>query len=105
MRRPPKDDDTPATPISRQTLAEALAVLRYIRPYRVKFALGLACLFVGSLFGLGFPYLAGNLVDAVLVGAGDGAREGWLQNVNLVAVGLVVILAFQAGFALLRTVW
>ena len=88
MRRQ-KSDDLPATPITRDTLRDAARLLGYLRPYRVKFALAMFCLFVSGLTGLGFPYLAGNLVDAVMVGVREGVPSGWLENVNLVALGLV----------------
>src|SRR5687767_15604086 len=105
MPRPETADDLPATPITRETLREAIRLAGYLGPYRLKFALALSCLFVGSLVGLGFPYLAGNLVDAVLVGVRDGVPRSWLENVNLVALGLMSVLAVQATFAFLRTVW
>ena len=104
MRRPPKQDDSPATPITRQTLRDAIRLLGYLRPYRAEFGIALGCLFVSSLVGLGFPVLAGKLVDAVMVGMRDGVPRSWLENVNLVALGLMAVLAVQATFAFLRTV-
>src|SRR5262245_56326606 len=99
-------DDLPRVPIRLETLREAAGLLRYLRPYRVKFALGMACLFAGSLAGLGFPYLAGNLVDGALLRLGTGAVElpvAWYQDVDWVALALVAVLAVQAGFAFLRS--
>src|SRR5262249_32162924 len=63
------------------------------------------CLCVGSLIGLGFPWLAGSLVDAAFLRLTDRERVGWMQDVNLVALGLMGVLALQASFAFLRARW
>jgi ATP-binding cassette subfamily B protein len=97
-----EDDEAPPVRITFRTLSEAAGLLRYLWPYRVKFTLGMLSLFLGGLLGLAFPWLAGDLVNAFL-GKGDSAS--WLSNVNYVALALVGVLAFQAGFAFLRAMW
>src|SRR5262249_17054511 len=62
-----EDDEPPKAPITRQTLREAARLFRYLWPYRVKFGLALAALFLGALANLTFPSIAGNLVGAALV--------------------------------------
>jgi ABC-type multidrug transport system fused ATPase/permease subunit len=104
-RRDNDDDESPKAPINRQTLREAGQLLGYVRPYWLKLSAALLCLTVGSLLGLGFPYLAGNLVDAALLRLSDKTPTVWWQDVNLVALGLIVVLAFQASFAFLRALW
>jgi ATP-binding cassette subfamily B protein len=101
-RRPNKDELPPA-PLNRQTLREAAQLARYLLPYRVKFAAALAVLFIGSLLGLAFPYVAGNLVDGALA-----RRESVVPphlDVNVIALTLVVVLALQAVCAFLRALW
>jgi ATP-binding cassette subfamily B protein len=98
-------EDLPKAPINRQTLREAAQLLGYVRPYWLKLSAALVCLAVGSLLGLGFPYLAGNLVDAALLRLSEHTAEAWWQDVNLVALGLIVVLALQASFAFLRALW
>jgi ATP-binding cassette subfamily B protein len=105
MARDIDPDDLPKAPINRQTLREAAQLLGYVRPYWLKLSAALVCLAVGSLLGLAFPYLAGNLVDAALLRLQDRTVKDWRQDVNLVAIGLVVVLAFQAIFAFLRALW
>jgi ATP-binding cassette subfamily B protein len=105
MPRPAEDpDDLPKAPITRETLREAAALLRYLWPYRVKFALEMLCLFLGTLIGLAFPYLAGDLVSAMLRSARGEEAASWLQNINTVALALMVVLALQAVFAFVRSI-
>jgi ATP-binding cassette subfamily B protein len=99
------EDDLPRAPINLQTLREAGQLLAYVRPYWLKLSAALVCLTVGGLLGLGFPYLAGNLVDAALFRLEKKVTTVWWQDVNFVALGLIIVLAFQAGFAFLRALW
>jgi ATP-binding cassette subfamily B protein len=108
MARPEEDrDDLPKVPIRLETLREAAGLARYLWPYRAKFALGLLCLLAGSLTGLGFPYLAGNLVDGALLRLSPGtdlSSLAWHQDINWIAVALMGVLAVQAGFAFFRSI-
>ncbi len=99
------EEDLPKVSINRQTLGEAVHLLGYVRPYWLKLCAALVCLAVGSLLGLGFPYLAGSMVDAALLRLRDRPALEWWQDVNMVALGLIVVLAFQAAFAFLRSLW
>jgi ATP-binding cassette subfamily B protein len=94
-------DDLPKAPINRQTLAEAVGLLRYLWPYRVKFGLALVLLFGGGLLGLGFPLLAGELVKAARAQVSGVAG----LDLNTVALWLVGILVAQAALSFLRAVW
>jgi ATP-binding cassette subfamily B protein len=98
-------DDLPKVPISWQTLREARQLLGYLWPYRVKFAAALLALFVSSVFGLAFPAVTGKLVDAALTPPPAEGSVPWHQDINWIALGLMVILALQAGFAFLEEFW
>jgi ATP-binding cassette subfamily B protein len=103
MPRPEEaPDDLPRAPITRTTLREAAGILAYLRPYRCKFALAMLSLFLGTLVGLAFPYLAGDLVKAVLRHLRGESATNWLENIDTIALALVGVLALQAGFAFLR---
>jgi ABC transporter fused permease/ATP-binding protein len=70
-RRNPSPEDIaldrlPKAPLNRETLREALALARYLRPYRPRFLAGLATLAVSATLGLAFPLLAGSLIDSAL---------------------------------------
>ena len=99
------DLDLPKAPITRQTLYEAAHLVRYVRPYWRKLCAALFCLVVGTLAGLGFPYLAGSFVNAALLRREGGIPQGWLQDMNRVVLCLIVLLALQAAFAFLRALW
>src|SRR5262245_20173837 len=81
---PPRsdEDDLPKVPLRWATLREAGSLLRFLWPYRLKFAVALACLMLSSLVSLGFPYLAGNLVDAAMLRLRNEEAHGWLQDIN-----------------------
>ncbi len=59
-------DRLPKAPLNRETLAEGLALARYIGPYRARFLSGMATLFFGAGLGLAFPLLAGAMIDVAL---------------------------------------
>ena len=98
-------DDLPKVPISWQTLREARQLLGYLWPYRVKFAAALVALSVSSVFGLAFPAVTGKLVDAALTPPPAVGPIPWYQDINWIALGLMVILAVQAVFAFLEEYW
>jgi ATP-binding cassette subfamily B protein len=98
-------DELPPAKITRRSLREAVRLGRYLLPYRVKFVLALCALGLNSLLGLAFPYVTGTLVDGALAQqAGDGPRS-WQQNVNLIALGLMGVLALQATFSFIQSYW
>jgi ATP-binding cassette subfamily B protein len=93
-------DDVPKVPLRWATVREAAGLLRYLWPYRLKFALAMALLFGGSLLGLGFPLLAGELVKAARAQF-DGVAG---LSLDTVALWLVGILIAQAVLSFLRAV-
>lgn len=87
MRESP--DNPPKAKINRESLRETLRLFRYIAPYRRRFFVGLACLALGSITGLGFPLLAGGLIDAALNPL--GATLPVLGTVSLNAIALILV--------------
>ena len=89
-------ENLPKTPLNRETLREAFALARYVRPYRVRFCSGLATLFLSASLGRAFPVLAGSLIDAAM--NPGGVQLGWLgaPNLNQVALLLAISVGFQA---------
>ena len=89
-------ENLPKTPLNRETLREAFALARYVRPYGVRFCSGLATLFLSASLGLAFPLLAGSLIDAAM--NPGGVQLGWLgsPSLNQVALLLAVSVGFQA---------
>lgn len=76
----------------------------YIRPYKKYFTLALIALFVTAGLSLVFPYMMGKLI-----GGSMGAREvntGYVSdNINSIAITLLVVLALQAFIAFWRVKW
>ncbi len=89
-------ENLPKAPITRESLRQTFALARYVRPYRTRFASGLATLFLSAALGLAFPLLAGSLIDAAM--HPGGAPLPWLgaPTLNQVAVLLAISVACQA---------
>lgn len=85
--------------MDRAALRETVEILRYLKPYRRRFVVGLASLFIGSVAGLCFPLLAGGLIDAALhPGGADLPMLGQL-SLNATAAILAGTIAVQAAGA------
>jgi ATP-binding cassette subfamily B protein len=98
-------DDLPKVPITLQGIREALQLARYLWPYRAKFLAALCALALTSLSGLAFPFVTGNLVDGALVRREPGVSVPWQHNINVIAGGLLLILAVQAAFSFVQSLW
>ena len=68
-----------------------------IRPYRRYLAIAIFGVIIASALGLVFPTIVGELVDSALATATD------LAPLNRIALLLVVIFFFQAGFNFIRS--
>jgi ATP-binding cassette subfamily B protein len=88
--------ELPKGKLDRESLKQALDLFRYLRPYRGRFSAGLASLFVSSLLGLSFPYLAGSIIDAAVHHTNDG---GSMAGANRTALLLMGVLALQASLS------
>ena len=54
--------------LNRETLKETLALARYVGPYRPRFFVGLATLFVSAALGLAFPLMVKSLTQEASIG-------------------------------------
>jgi ABC transporter fused permease/ATP-binding protein len=97
------DIDMPKAKLSKETLKEALGLFNYVRPYQSKFFLALICLIVASLMGLAFPFVTGKLIDSALRNTGTGIA--FLNDIDSIAIFLVITLFIQAVFSFFRTSW
>jgi ATP-binding cassette subfamily B protein len=94
--------EPPKTKIDRAALRETVEILRYLKPYRRRFIVGLVSLFVGSAAGLCFPLLAGGLIDAALhPGAAKLPVLGviTLNGTALILAGTIAVQAIAAAAA------
>ncbi len=92
-------DRLPKAKLNRESLRDTLALARYVRPYRPRFAVGLASLFFGAACGLAFPFLAGSLIDAAVRPGGTTLPflgELPLSQVALILAGIVSLQALAS---------
>ncbi|MFN3874395.1 MAG: ABC transporter ATP-binding protein [Flavobacteriales bacterium] len=91
------DDDAKPAKLTKATLRKFFRLFRYLRPYRLPFALGMLLLLGTSLLSLVFPGLMGSLVDATKGGVPREAEALLdLTNIDSVALLLLGVFALQA---------
>src|SRR5947209_4446693 len=98
-------DDVPPAKISAANIREARELFGYLWPYRAKFVAALGALAVSSVMGLLFPAVTGALVDTALSARATELPTGWFVDVNRTALILIGVLAVQAAFSFLQSVW
>lgn len=75
---------------------DLLRLLRYVKPYRLRFAIAFSSLLAAALMGLAAPQVIRFIIDAAF-------SERDAGKLNQMAVLLVVVFAFQAFFSFIRT--
>lgn len=92
-KRKSSKDDLPKAKINKQTLQSVKKLLRYIRPYRITFIIGMIFLFVSSVTLLAFPALLGAMIDA----AQGKQTYDWLPiSISTIALICFGVLLFQS---------
>ena len=84
------------TKYKKTSLKRASRLFQYIKPYRLEFSFGLFFLLLSTAASLIFPALMGNLVDS--------ASDKLVNNINHIAIALLVLFALQAMFSYFRIV-
>jgi ATP-binding cassette subfamily B protein len=82
---------------SKPSLTELAGLLHYVRPWRARFIGAMLASFVSMGFGLLFPYLVGNLLDAAIPSVKQPDLPPWMHDVDRVALFLAASLTFQAA--------
>jgi len=90
---------TKANRFSFQELKKSAEIFSFIKPYKGMFIIGCAFLILSSITSLMFPFVAGKLIDAA-----TGSAQGYLNNINYIAAGLIAVLILQSIFSYIR-VW
>ncbi len=83
--------------ITRAGLSNAFKLFHYMKPFRVEYIIGMFFLFGSSLASLAFPNLLGDLVSS-------GEEGNLSEEINRIAILLVVLLLVQSVFSYFRTV-
>ncbi|MEJ8801424.1 ABC transporter ATP-binding protein [Pontibacter sp. H249] len=83
--------------ITKESFRRGLRIFSYVLPYKYKFIVGLAFLAMSSLTFMAFPYLVGKLFDS-----STGNASGILEDINMIAMGLFLIILAQGFFSFFR---
>jgi ABC-type multidrug transport system fused ATPase/permease subunit len=89
--------EVPKKKITLDDLKNALKLYSYIKPYRTEYAWGMFFLLGSSIASLAFPKLLGELVNS-------GNSGNLSQDLNRIALLLIVTLLIQAVFSYFRVV-
>ncbi|MBL4587549.1 MAG: ATP-binding cassette domain-containing protein [Flavobacteriales bacterium] len=87
-------EDLPKVKLSGENLKKVSRLLAYFQPHRTKYFLGLFFLFLTGITALLFPKLIGDMID--------NAEEAMLQDIDRVAIFLLVLFLAQAVFSYFR---
>jgi ATP-binding cassette, subfamily B, bacterial len=91
------NEDGEKRPLNKSGIKKLIGVFRFVLPYRWTFIIGLVALALSSGILLGFPYLAGKLLDVA-----QGNRDFYLTSINQIGLALIAILLVQGVFSFLR---
>lgn len=106
----PKKSKTEKIKLSKESIAKAKGIFAYLKPYRASFAVGWIFLVLSSSAGLFFPYLLGQLLggsdtsNSEILSNQEFASQINLENINTVAILLVILLIAQSVFSYFRVV-
>ena len=101
-RRQATNPEEPKRKLNRSSLKELGVLLRYLRPYRGIFFVGMVFLLLSSLTTLVFPRVIGELVDTALRSEKSGDSDGFLGDIDNLALLLLGVLVVQAVFSYFR---
>ena len=88
----------PKAKISKESVKEALAIFKYVRPYRGVFITGLVFIALSSATTMSFPYLLKRLIDSA-----HGDLKGAIAfTPGHIALIMIAVLGIQMVFSFLR---
>ena len=89
-----EQEDLPKAKVSGESLKRISRLFGYFKPHRFKYYLGLFFLFLTGLTALIFPKLIGDMVDT--------AEEAMLEDIDRIALFLLIVFVLQAVFSFFR---
>ena len=75
--------------LSKENWKEAIAIFKYLQPYRAHFFTGLIFIFLSSLSTLSFPYMLKNLIDSSNT-ISNGGKAMAPSTIALIMVGILI---------------
>jgi len=82
------DADQPKVKLNKETLSQAVAIFKYIKPYRVQFIIGLVLLSISSAIFMFVLYLAGQMID---IAQGISDLPYSLNQIGLILIGIFIL--------------
>lgn len=92
-------EDLPKPKLNKELLKKAFQLLTYLKPYRVKFIIGMIFLILSSVTMLTFPALLGAMIDAA---QGKQTYPWLVSNVKYIGILSLSILLFQSIMSFFR---
>ncbi|PKV63262.1 ABC transporter ATP-binding protein [Pontibacter ramchanderi] len=83
--------------ISKDSFRRGIRIFSYVLPYKFKFLIGLGFLVLSSLTFMIFPLLTGKLVDS-----STGNADWFLEDIDMIALGLFAVILAQGIFSFFR---
>lgn len=91
-------EELPKPKISKELLRKALEIFTYLKPYKLKFAVGMIFLVLSSLTMLTFPALLGAMIDA----AQGKQTYPWLEpsvfHIGILSLGILLVQSIMSFF-------
>ncbi len=84
--------------LTKEGVRKAMRIFQFLLPHKWTFLVGLVFLLLSSSVSLIFPKLMGNLIQEATSGVGA------FENINSIALGLLLLFAFQSVFSYFRVV-
>src|SRR5690606_34788510 len=92
-------EELPKAKLNKDTIKSVKKLLKYLKPYRVKFIVGMIFLFFSSITLLAFPALFGAMIDAA---QGEQKYEWLPASISTIGYISFVILFIQAIVSFFR---
>ncbi len=93
-----RNQSTEKIKLTKEGVRKAMRIFQFILPHKWTFLVGLVFLLLSSSVSLIFPKLMGNLIQEATTGTGA------FTNINSIALGLLLLFAFQSVFSYFRVV-
>jgi ABC transporter fused permease/ATP-binding protein len=94
----PTAEELPKVKINKESIQKISRLLKYIRPYRWKFIVGMGFLFLSSLVGLAFPALLGAMIDAAQGKQKISFIPSDINSIGFIAFAILFIQSFVSFF-------
>lgn len=105
MLRPKKKKEEKVK-LTKESYQKAKGIFSYLRPYLFQYSIGWVFLVLSTFAGLLFPFLMGQLLGGTTSSASleDSVKLINLENINSVALMLLILFAGQSLFSFFRVV-